>query len=79
MANTPGIGSHWGQMVCGWSRVRRVRAGEQVALRVRVVEQQVVVDAEDHAVAGWYTLLCDPALPVGALRGIPQEFEPPAP
>lgn len=30
------------------------------------------MDPEVHAVAGWYTQICDPALPEGALRGIPQ-------
>ncbi|MEZ4239174.1 MAG: methyltransferase domain-containing protein [Myxococcota bacterium] len=37
-------GSHWGQLVCGWRRGRRVRVGEQVALRVRLVGDQLLVD-----------------------------------
>jgi hypothetical protein len=35
-------------MVCGWSCGRRVRVGEQVALEVRVVDHQLVVDPIDE-------------------------------
>lgn len=46
MENAPGAGSHWGQMVCGWSRTLRVRAGETVALRVRVVTDSLLVEPD---------------------------------
>ncbi|MCB9686230.1 MAG: class I SAM-dependent methyltransferase [Alphaproteobacteria bacterium] len=43
MSNPPGAGSHWGQMVCGWSRGLDVRPNEAVRLRVKRIGSQVVV------------------------------------
>lgn len=43
MSNPPGAGTHWGQMVCGWTRPLRVRGGERVTLSVRRIGSEVVV------------------------------------
>jgi hypothetical protein len=57
--------------------VHCVRAGQPIPTVRRPAEKEAVptfvrwMNPEVHAVAGWYTQLCDPALPEGALRGIP--------
>jgi hypothetical protein len=43
MSNPPGAGTHWGQMVCGWTRALQVRGGEVIHLEVRRVGSEVVV------------------------------------
>lgn len=43
MANPPGHGSHWGQMVCGWTAPLRVTVGQVVRLHVRRVGTEVIV------------------------------------
>jgi SAM-dependent methyltransferase len=46
MTNPPGAGSHWGQMVCGWTRPLTVRRGQRVALRLRRVGSEILVVPE---------------------------------
>jgi SAM-dependent methyltransferase len=43
MSNPPGAGTHWGQMVCGWTRPLPVRSGERVALQIRRIGSEIVV------------------------------------
>lgn len=43
MSNPPGHGSHWGQMVCGWTVPLPVTVGQIVRLDVRRVGNEVVV------------------------------------
>ncbi|MEZ4239175.1 MAG: hypothetical protein R3F59_24080 [Myxococcota bacterium] len=63
--------------------VHCVRAGQPLPTVRHPAEDEAVptfvrwMDPEDHAVAGWYTQVCDPALPEGALRGIPEVPKPP--
>jgi SAM-dependent methyltransferase len=45
--NPPGARSHWGQLVCGWARTRRVRIGEAVRLTVRRHDAELVVSPAD--------------------------------
>ena len=46
MTNPPGAGSHWGQMVCGWTRGLSVRRGQRVALTVRRMGSEILVVPE---------------------------------
>ena len=43
----PGARSHWGQLVCGWPRSRRVRTGEAVRLLVRRFDAELTVVLAD--------------------------------
>lgn len=43
MTNPPGGGSHWGQMVCGWTHKITVRKNQRVELVVRRIGSEVVV------------------------------------
>lgn len=43
MSNPPGAGSHWGQLICGWTRPLEVQAGQAVRLRLTRVGSEVVV------------------------------------
>jgi predicted RNA methylase len=43
MTNPPGGGTHWGQMVCGWSKPLEVRRGQSIRLHVSTVGNNLVV------------------------------------
>ncbi len=43
MTNPPGAGTHWGQMVCGWSRPLKVRRGQSVRLHVSTAGTHLLV------------------------------------
>jgi SAM-dependent methyltransferase len=43
MSNPPGMGSHWGQMVCGWREPLSVTVGQVVRLEVRRLRNELVV------------------------------------
>jgi SAM-dependent methyltransferase len=43
MTNPPGGGTHWGQMVCGWSRPLQVRRGQSFRLHVSTAGTNLVV------------------------------------
>lgn len=43
MSNPPGAGTHWGQLICGWTRAIEVTAGMAVGLRVTRVGDEIVV------------------------------------
>ena len=45
--NPPGAQSHWGQLVCAWTRTREVRIGEAVRLTVRRVDAELLVVPAD--------------------------------
>lgn len=44
LANAPGRGGHWGQLVCSWSRELRVEAGQTVRVLVRFDNGEVSVE-----------------------------------
>ena len=44
LANAPGRGGHWGQLVCSWSRELRVEEGQAVRLLVRFEDGEVGVE-----------------------------------
>jgi 2-polyprenyl-3-methyl-5-hydroxy-6-metoxy-1,4-benzoquinol methylase len=43
MANAPGAGGHWGQLVCGFAEERMCRAGEAVRLRLTLEDDEIEV------------------------------------
>ncbi|MEQ1501284.1 MAG: class I SAM-dependent methyltransferase [Myxococcota bacterium] len=43
MSNPPGAGTHWGQMVCGWTRPLKVKTGDRIRLVIRRIGAELVV------------------------------------